>query len=247
MKTKITKALSFDVLQLPCPHYPGMANLSSARTGILHTTEGHWDDAMDVFREHYAPHFLVGMKGGKGAIAQLLEIGVTGMACRGHNAAAIVQVEFVGYSEESLWLPGKTKRNPDAAALDALASLMEVCWEEWGIPLTHPFSDDQWPRYGKNPNRTAGKLGKVAGWYGHGDMPFPDVHWDPGHLQWTAVFQRAHELAAAEGAREVKAGILRDPKPSPQVGRLAPPPSKQEPAPSKKPPVPARRKRRGRA
>jgi hypothetical protein len=123
MKTKITKALSFDVLQLPCPHYPGMANLSSARTGILHTTEGHWDDAMDVFREHYAPHFLVGMKGGKGTIAQLLEIGVTGMACRGHNAAALVQVEFVGYPARSEAFA--SGRSPCASAVEAGAGAVE--------------------------------------------------------------------------------------------------------------------------
>ena len=27
------------------------------RKGVLHTTEGHWNDGLAVFRQHFAPHF----------------------------------------------------------------------------------------------------------------------------------------------------------------------------------------------
>jgi hypothetical protein len=52
-----------------------------------------------------------------------------------------------------------------------------------GIPLVHPFPDGDFGLAGssrRNTHRKAGKFGKIAGWYGHGDMPDPDVHWDPG-------------------------------------------------------------------
>jgi hypothetical protein len=84
--------------------------------------------------------------------------------------------------------------------LDALASLMNVCWHEWGIPLVHPFPDGDFGLAGssrRNTHRRAGKFGKIAGWYGHGDMPDPDVHWDPGALEWSKVFLHCHELEAA--------------------------------------------------
>jgi hypothetical protein len=72
-------------------------------------------------------------------IGQYLPVGVSGHSCRGHNDDVLVQIEMIGYAEETLWLPGGTKKNPHPETLDALASLMNVCWHEWGIPLVHPF------------------------------------------------------------------------------------------------------------
>ena len=51
---------------------------------------------------------------------------------------------------------------------------MVVCEKEWGIPLTHPWADGDYGRAGDNPHRHAGKFGKVAGWFAHGDMPPPE-------------------------------------------------------------------------
>jgi hypothetical protein len=108
---------------------------------------------------------------------------------------AIVQIEFAGYSEEQLWLP-------EPPTLDALCSLMNVCQREWGIPLEHPWPDGDFGLAGssiRNTHRRSGKFGHIAGWYGHGDLPDPDVHWDPGALEWSKVFARCGELEA-EGA-----------------------------------------------
>lgn len=189
----IDRAGKFKVHQIPCPHYSQPVRLELPRTGVLHTTEGGWRGAFGVFRTHFAPHFVVGYNQDKEAeIAQLVPVGLMAATTRAHNNMALVQVEFVGYAEEKAWLP-------DDATLDALASLMNVCWKEWGIPLSHPWPDGDFGLAGssrRNTHRNSGKFGHIPGWYGHGDMPDPDVHWDPGNLKWSKVFERCHELEA---------------------------------------------------
>jgi hypothetical protein len=166
-----------------------MADLNAPPSGILHTTEGGWAGSMSVFKVHYSPHFIVGMNtAGVVEIAQLVPIGFGALACKAHNNGARVEIEMVANSKETSWLP-------DDQTLDALASLMVVCRDEWGIPLSRPWATGDYGRAGHNPHRTAGKFGKVAGWYGHGDMPDPDSHWDPGNLNWDAVFARANSLS----------------------------------------------------
>ncbi len=172
------------------PHINEAAYLTSARCGVLHTTEGEWAGSLAVFQKHWAPHFLLGMDSGQKRvrIAQLVQIGTIGAALVTHNNLAIVQVEMIGYSKQQLW-------QPDDETLDALAALMEECRREYDIPLTHPWPDGDYGVYGPNPHRLSGKFGKVAGWYAHGDVPAPDVHWDVGNFKWSAVFERAAKLA----------------------------------------------------
>ena len=99
---------------------------------------------------------------------------------------------MIGYSKEKLWMP-------DEETAEALASLMAVCQQEYGIPLSRPWPDGV---YGmaraSDPHRSEHPLGTVAGWYGHGDCPAPDSHWDPGDLAWGKIFAmaKAVELAA---------------------------------------------------
>jgi N-acetylmuramoyl-L-alanine amidase len=197
IRTHIDKAGRFPVRQIQCPHFSTPIDLSAPRAGVLHTTEGGWAGSLDVFKIHYAPHFVVGQNAvdNKVEIAQLVAVGTIGAAIVTHNSLAIVQIEMIGYSKEALWLP-------DDETLDALASLMLVCRDEWDIPLTHPWPDGDFGRAGKNPHRASGKFGKIAGWYGHGDCPSPDTHWDPGALEWTKIFERAKVLDTipAEGA-----------------------------------------------
>ena len=126
-------------------------------------------------------------------IAQLVQVGTIGAALRAHNNQAIVQVEMVGFSQEKPWLP-----DDDTAA--ALASLMAVCASEYGIPLQHPWPDGDFGKAGKNPHRSSGKYGSVPGWYGHGDCPSPDAHWDPGNLKWSVILQMAKGMAVGIGA-----------------------------------------------
>jgi hypothetical protein len=192
-KTWIDRAGKFKVAHLPCPHSNQPVLHGIPRTGVLHTTEGGWRGAFGVFRTHYAPHFLVGYDEHKNpSIAQLIPVGIMASTTRAHNNMAIVQIEFAGYSEEKLWLP-------DPPTLDALCSLMNVCQREWGIPLEHPWEDGDFGLAGssiRNSHRRSGKFGHIAGWYGHGDLPDPDVHWDPGALEWSKVFAQCERLEA---------------------------------------------------
>jgi hypothetical protein len=51
-----------------------------------------------------------------------------------------------------------------------------------------------------DPHRAEGKFGHFAGWYGHGDCPSPDSHWDPGALRWSELFRVASAMPAASAA-----------------------------------------------
>jgi hypothetical protein len=179
----------------PVSHIGGIPHLNEAvaegpRTGVLHTTEGGWTGSLAVFKQHYAPHFMVGFDADmhRVRIAQLVQIGTMGAALKGHNSKALVQVEMIGFSKETPWVP-------DSETLEAIASLMAACSTEYGIPLEHPWADGDWGRAGDNPHRESGKYGTVAGWFGHGDVPSPDNHWDPGNLKWSVILDRAREIA----------------------------------------------------
>ncbi len=177
------------------PHFSKPVDLDAPRTGVLHTTEGEWDGSLTVFRQHYAPHFLLGMDRPQGRvrIAQLFQIGTIGAALVTHNWIPLVQVEMIGFSKETLW-------RPDDETAEAMAALMAVCKAEYGIPLSHPWPDGDFGRAGMNPHRAAGKFGHVAGWYGHGDCPSPDTHWDPGALEWSHLFALAKAMPEANAA-----------------------------------------------
>ena len=195
VKPFLESAGKFTVEQIPCPHFNQAVDLDAPRTGVLHTTEGDWTSSLAVFKTHYAPHFLLGLDASqnKVRIAQLVQVGTIGAALVTHNVGAIIQIETIGYSKQTLWLP-------DEGTLDALASLMAVCWREYGIALSHPWADGDYGVYGNNPHRGSGKWGVVGGWYGHGDVPIPDDHWDPGALQWSKVFARAAAMTDITGA-----------------------------------------------
>jgi hypothetical protein len=100
---------------------------------------------------------------------------------------------MIGFSKETPWLP-------DDETTAAPASLMAVCASEYGIPLDHPWVDGDFGKAGKNPHRSSGKYGKVPGWYGHGDCPNPDTHWDPGNLRWSVVINMAKEMTNIHSA-----------------------------------------------
>lgn len=179
VKPWLDRVGKFQVEHISCPHFSQGVNLAEARTGVLHTTEGSTaEGALGVFKQHFAPQFLVG----PGRIIQMVQVGTIGAALRTHNFDALVQVEIVGFSKTSLWLP-------EPATLEALAALLATCQQEYGIPLSHPWPDGDYGAGGSH--RGAGKWTRVAGWYGHGDVPLPDSHWDPGALEWTKVMEAA--------------------------------------------------------
>jgi hypothetical protein len=202
------------------PHFAQAADTDAPRTGVLHTTEGcSIEGALAVFKQHYAPQFLLGRDAaGKVRILQLVQVGSIGAALVSHNALAIIQVEMVGFSKETLW-------RPDDDTAEAVASLMAVCKAEYGVPLTRPWADGT---YGMaratDPHRNGGQFGKIAGWYGHGDVPAPDSHWDPGALEWSHLFA----LAAAMPEANAKPSPDPEPVPRPCAGQgrdPAPPPT----------------------
>lgn len=173
------------------PHYNTPVKLNGPRTGVLHTTEGGWAGSLAIFKQHYAPHFMLGYDAASKEvrIAQLVQVGTIGAAIKAHNNVAVIQIEMIGFSKTTRWDP-----DPDTA--EALASLMAVCSVEYGIPLSRPWRDGDYGVSGPNPHRDSGNFGTVAGWYGHGDCPSPDNHWDPGALNWSPIFVRATEIAA---------------------------------------------------
>jgi hypothetical protein len=122
-----------------------------------------------------------------------VQVGTIGTALKAHNNQAIVQIEIVGYSKEQPWLP-------DDETVEALASLIAVCLREYGIPLHRLWADGDFGKAGDNPHRASGKFGKEAGWFGHGDCPSPDTHWDPGNLKWSVILAKAQRIAETLGA-----------------------------------------------
>lgn len=190
----LTKAGKFEVEHIGgIPHFSEPVLLDKPRAGVLHTTEGGWTGAMAIFKQRYAPQFMVGWDDvqKRTRIVQMVQVGTIGAALKTHNNLAIVQVELADNplgqdrSKEQLWMP-------DPATAEALAALMAACELEYGIPLTHPWPDGI---YGKatalDPHRNHGEFGTIAGWYGHGDVPAPDFHWDPGALKWSELFEMA--------------------------------------------------------
>jgi Putative peptidoglycan binding domain/N-acetylmuramoyl-L-alanine amidase len=175
------------------PHFNQAVELDGPRTGVLHTTEGEWDGSLAVFKQHFAPHFLLGndKSQGKVRIAQLVQVGTIGAALVTHNWIPLVQVEMIGYSKQTLW-------RPDDETAEAMAALMAACKAEYGIPLLRPWTDGVYGMARANdPHRNEGKFGKVPGWYGHGDCPAPDSHWDPGALEWSHLFALAGAMPEA--------------------------------------------------
>jgi hypothetical protein len=187
----LKQAGPYKVNWVPCPHSTMPVDLTLPRAGILHTTEGGFQGSLQVFEHHFAPHFEVGLDKGVPTINQLVKVGVIGSACRAHNNKAIVQIEMVGFSKETLWFT-------DDKTADALAHLMVVIEAEYGVPLTHPWKDGDFGKAGHNAHRSAGKFGHVAGWFGHGDMPDPDAHWDPGAFEWSKLFALATAIKATK-------------------------------------------------
>ncbi len=202
----LTKAGKFDIEHIGgIPHFNQAVDLNAPRAGILHTTEGGWAGSLSIFKQRYAPHFMLGYCADqrKVRIVQLVQIGTIGAALRTHNWLAIVQVEMIGYSKEQLWMP-------DDETAEALASLMAVCEQEYGIPLSRPWPDGV---YGmaraSDPHRSEHPLGTVAGWYGHGDCPAPDSHWDPGDLAWSEIFAMAKAIEVGPPIARIPAGLQR--------------------------------------
>jgi hypothetical protein len=166
------------VEHVPCPDYAGDVDVSTPAKGVQHTTEGSTiEGALAVFRQHYAPHFLVGRDAkNKVRILQLLPLGRAAAALEHPpgtvptNGYARVQIELVGFSQHKLWCPDKDVTRALGCLYGALAQMA-------GIPLVHV----------SNPQRDPKVWAKGSGWFGHDGVP-ANAHWDPGVLDYATVF-----------------------------------------------------------
>lgn len=160
--------------------------LVKAPSFCIHTTEGSTLEGAraTIHQTGYAPHFTVG----EGKIVQQRPLDTTGSALRAHNDR-FWQVECVGFSSirvhqltPSTWRP--------------LVILARWIHGRLGVPLVHPWSD-QLPPFpaSDNERRRDGDALTRRGFYGHVDVPDqePTWHWDPGSLDYSALFKEIRE------------------------------------------------------
>jgi hypothetical protein len=188
------KALHCRVEKVPVSYLTAHVDVHKPAVGVMHTTEGSFDSALQEFKKKFAPHFLVGA----GRIIQFAPLGIMSHALEHKkgtietNRWARVQIEVAASSSLDLW-------QPDHATFVALASLVAVLEDAAGIPLTRHWPDQLdkhqiWAKEG-NVRRKQHLWGKKAGWFGHIEVP-GNSHWDPGSLNYTALFAKARALKA---------------------------------------------------
>ena len=181
----------YRVEHLPCPH-PGV-RIDPIATGVLHTIEGSLESGLNVFRQHYAPHFTVGLdRNHKKRIIQHVPLGYMASALDNDpggvetNRLARVQIEVAAFSKTFPY-------HFDTATTDVLASLLATLSMLNVVPLRRNFPDKMpplpWARESFS-RRTVRYWNRLPGWYGHVEVPEND-HWDPGALRWDFLLDRA--------------------------------------------------------
>jgi hypothetical protein len=153
--------------------------------GIQHTTEGGFESSLSILRVRDSPHFLLGRDNtGRVRCIQLVPLGHCAGAVEHPdgtpptNGIATVQVELVGFSKRTLWLP-------DPGVTEALAHLYAAVNTACKIPLKHVA----------NPKRDRIVWADGTGWFGHADVADqPLGHWDPGLLDYKTLFVAAQKL-----------------------------------------------------
>jgi hypothetical protein len=167
-----------------CTGYP--ADLTVPPKGIGHTTEGSFAGALGVFSYHYRPTFMLGRDGTRIRIVQFCPIGEMAAALKNQaggvetNRWARVQIELVGFSKYTPWLPKPAVEHVYAALLLQLR-------DSAGIPLHQCYPDG-------DGHRTISVWQRCAGWLGHRNVPEND-HVDPGAMRWSKLLADAQKLA----------------------------------------------------
>jgi hypothetical protein len=159
-------------------------DLGKPAAGVGHTVEGSFESGLAVFRQRYAPHFLVGRdRAGKVRILQFCPLGEMTAALKNRaggvetNRWARAQVELAAFSSRTAWAP-------DPAVMRAFAALLYELRGAAGIPL----------RRGGDNTRSPLRWGRIAGWYNHAEIPEND-HWDMGAFRWADALKRAASFA----------------------------------------------------
>ena len=187
---RINKIGPFDVerAEIPRPNNRPYFNNSHTRIGVLHTTEG--GTVKSAFRtlseKHSAPHFITG----ENRILQCRPVTKQAAALLSTNqynpnTDAALQIEMVGFSKQTLWLP-------PASSLDPTVAVMRwATGDPLNIPLKRPVdawlddcTDVKLPwAVSSNARRQAKDIWpKVTGWYMHMEVPVNN-HWDCGALR----------------------------------------------------------------
>jgi hypothetical protein len=189
----LNRTLGGRVIQhVPCPNPGSPVDEGAPPAGVLHTIEGSLSSGMGVFHRHFAPHFALDAD----AILQLVPLGTMAAALENHvggvetNSIARVQIEVAGDSRTTPWLWNDVTTTTVA---DLIATVSKAA----GIPLERPFPDRMPPlpwAMESFSRRHAGTWGRVAGWYGHVEVP-ENSHWDPGALRWSTLLARARTFA----------------------------------------------------
>lgn len=190
----LTQIGDYKVERIDVPHTLVRCDATKPPAGVGHTTEGGWSGSLGVFKQHFAPNFMIGRNdSGKVTIAQMVPIGFMAAALNNEeggketNRWARVQFELVGFSSLEDWLPGDEVQH-------ALAQFFKSMKANAGIPMSRPFPDSLESRTWAtetNPRRISGKWGNTPGWFNHLEVPEND-HWDMGAFQWREVFAQAN-------------------------------------------------------
>jgi len=181
--TWVTQIGEYHVEKMPVGSGGG---LTAKPSFCIHTTEGStYLGAVGTIKSTgYAPHFTIG----DGKIAQMRSLSEAGSALRAHNDR-FIQVECVGFSHLA-------KHQLTPGTWQPLIALSKWLRDELGIPLYRPWPDPlaSFPA-SNNSRRQDGYALTRRGFYGHVDVPdqSPTWHWDPGSLDYTALFDAINQ------------------------------------------------------
>jgi hypothetical protein len=182
--------------EIPRPGNRPYFNNSHTRIGVLHTTEGSTvKSAFHTLSEkHSAPHFIAG----ENRILQCRPITKQAAALLSTqqynpNTDAALQIEMVGFSKQSLWMPPQSSLDP------VVAIMRWAVGDPLNVPLKRPVdawlddcTDVKLPwAVSSNARRQAQNIWpKVTGWYMHMEVPVNN-HWDCGALRIREVLAMA--------------------------------------------------------
>jgi hypothetical protein len=148
------------------------------RKGCIHTTEGSSLAGAEAAFGDYPPH--LGYDPATRVLHQYIRLDRHSLAFKGYQSddEAIIQVEIVGFANQTHTWPAQYYRNigedvvgPLAAQVGIPANTLTFYGEGCGFTLASPDS----------PIRLSDtELRNYSGWLGHQHIPAPDSHWDPG-------------------------------------------------------------------
>jgi len=171
-----------DVTKRPAQKDWGGVDEDSPPKGVGHTTQ---TDDLPSYGEGQrdAPTFTVGPRKVWQHRALMKGCGTLQNDAGGTqtNTLARIQIEIIGFSSRTSWLPDSSFQ------VDALAAIKELAHDELDVPRQHVWPDKQDGSVDDMAQeayvRRQSKFPQQAGWYAHVEIPEND-HWDWGSLRW---------------------------------------------------------------